>query len=312
MSDKTCRLPVETLASGWRRVWLALCALTGLLALPEAAAQLGVELSFDRQYYLKYEPVAATVRLRNYTGNRLTFDPGALQAGARLSFEIQTQTGADVDPINGALNPVAGLSLEAGETKELQLVLNNFFNLQTDGSYSINARLSHPRLGQDYRSAAAFLEIQEGITEWERTVGVPSADDRENIKPRTVSLLLLRERVGDTYCLRIEDSAMVYGVMRLGPRWGGAELECDVDALSHLHLLYQSMPRLYAYRIYDIDGNLLQEKYFIVEKTIPHLYRNPSLGSIKVTGGRPADAGADYQQRGSGRPPTEGLLQRPE
>jgi len=86
----------------------------------------------------------------------------------------------------------------------------------------------------------------------------------------------------------------VYGITRLGPRIGGAVPSCDVDAMSNIHTLIQVCSRFYSYRVYDHAANLLQDKYYKSEKTLPRLTRDPEVGRVMVTGGRAAVPGVDF------------------
>jgi hypothetical protein len=252
-----------------------------------ASAQLGIELKLDRQYYLSYEVVSATVTLRNYTGNTLIFGGGgAGEKGSFLHFLVRRGAEKLVPVMQGA-KPLGDLILGAGETRRVTLVLNDLYNLQADGKYVVSAQIGHFRLPQDYRSDERHFEVSRGTMVWSRTVGVPGADAAARIESRQVSLLLLRERVGSVYCLRIENEQMVFAVLRLGAKFMGSEPEIDIDAVSNIHILFQLDTRHFAHRVYDCQGQVREDKHYLMEKTVPHLYRDVELGRIMVSGGTP-------------------------
>jgi hypothetical protein len=252
-----------------------------------ASAQLGIELKLDRQYYLSYEVVSATVTLRNYTGNTLIFGgTGPGEKGSFLHF-LMRRGSEKLMPVTQGAKPLGDLILGAGETRRVTLVLNDLYNLQPDGKYVVSAQIGHFRLPQDYRSAEQHFEVSRGTMVWNRTVGVPGADAAARIESRQVSLLLLRERLGSVYCLRIENEQMVFAVIRLGAQFMGSAPEIDIDAVSNIHVLFQLRSRLFAHRVYDCRGRVREDKHFLMEKTVPHLYRDAELGRIMVQGGSP-------------------------
>ena len=125
-------------------------------------------------------------------------------------------------------------------------------------------------------------------------MGQPVGAAAGRIPSRRVTLLLFHDRSGDIYCLRVEDAEMVYGLVRLGSRISGAEPECDIDGASNIHVLFQMQSRLCAYRVYDYNAQLKQEKYYVADNTIPHLVRDPDIGRISLTGGRLGTEGVDF------------------
>ena len=270
---------------------LSMCAGTGVLA------QVGIRLETGRDVYLRYEPVRLRVTLRNYSGNTLIFGNAPGNRG-RLDFLIQTQSALPVDKLDRDANPVADLILGAGETRQLELALNSVYDLQRDDVYTIRAQLGHDRLQQDFRSNPITVEVKEGLPVWSRPIGLPAAGPGTTIAARRVTLLLFHERRSAIYCLRIEDSRMVYGVVRLGQQISASKPECDIDGVSNVHVLFQIQSRLYAYRVYDYNAQLKQDRYYIAERGIPHLSRDPDVGRIMVVGGRRAVEGTDFQRVG--------------
>jgi len=265
-----------------------------------AHAQLGISLRLDRRNYLRYEPIRATVQLRNYTGNTIMFpkQPGL----GKLTFTVSTRKGTYVRCREPDLNPAEGLILGAGETRELALTLNNLYSLQAEDVYTVAARIGHPRLSYDYKSKPVQFEVRSGLVAWERTIGVPSTSATAKIAQRKATLLAFRDDDEETYALRIEDDKVVFGVVRLGPHLSGSEAQCDSDALSNVHVLSQTSPRLYAHRVFDYNAKVKQEKYYFMEKTVPRLRRDPEVGRVFVSGGRPAVRGVDYMVPGEDNP----------
>jgi len=288
-----------------------LCAVAALaMACTATYAQIGISLTTDRRRYLRYEPIYATVVVRNYAGNTLVFGVGA--KGGRLRFQIEKEDGHMVDERRPGTNPAAGLILGAGETKTLTLMLNNLYKLSDEGLYRIRARIGHPRLRHDYISDPVEIEVRDGVVVWEQRVGLPTSDPARSIQYRDFQLLLFHADRGEMYCLRARDAKHIYGVLRLGPRIAGADPQCDVDAVSNVHVLFMIRPRLCAYRVYSPDLELRLDRYYMVENTMPRLVRDSELGRVTVVGGRPAIEGVDFVLDKSGRVTDTGEFQRRE
>ncbi len=277
---------------GCRAALLLLCTLALNLH-----AQLAIELDLDREHYILYEPIQATIQLRNYAGNTLVFGTkdASREVGGYLKFEVIRAGGLSAPGVRKDVNPVENLVLGPGETKQLTVQLNGIVNVAREGTYTVSVRVGHPRLSHDYESNSVPVDVTEGYPVWTRSVGVPQESETNSIPPRTVSLLRFRSKEGETYVLRVENERMVYGIVRLGPYLSSSRPECRIDAMSNIHLLYQIHPRLYVYRIYSIDVELKQNLYYAMKDTVPTLRRDPEVGSIRLIGGRRAKPGEDYQ-----------------
>jgi hypothetical protein len=256
-------------------------------------AQIAVRIETDRPKYLRYEPIMLSITVRNDSGNALIFGDTSQEDGY-LSFRVRTRDGMEVHQTPSGANPVAGLVLGAGETKQLAFPLNSVCTMHREGMYHVEVQIGHARLRHDYRSNSVAIEVRDGIVEWRRTIGMPQADPTGRIPERVVSLLVMHEDQGDTYCLRMEDDGAVYATVRLGARMGGAKPSCDVDGISHVHVLYLDRPRLYVHHVFDQNLTIVQTKHYVFEQTAPRLTRDNELGRVQVVGGRLAVAGKDY------------------
>ena len=281
----------------------ALVVALALLSALQAYAQLGIRLETDRLKYVTYEPVHTTVTLRNYSGNTLVFglDP---KTQGHLDFAVAKQNAPPVRRLDDSANPVSGLVLGAGETKTLTLSLNTIYDMQEEGTYDVFAQVGHPQLENDFRSESVTVEIRHGTVQWKRSVGMPGQQQGGTIPSRQVSLLIFHDRDGDVYCLRVEDEDFVYRIVRLGRRVIGAAPQCDVDAISSIHVLFPLRPRLYVHQVYDYDVKLKQERHYVLEGAAPRFHRDPDVGRIMVVGARPAVRGVDflYAEDASGAP----------
>ena len=279
-------------ARQWRTGALALAL--GLLTTGGVWAQLGIQIKTDRPSYFTFEPVYVTVTLRNNSGNPLVFSDQKPLSGF-VNLKVTSADDRTVAPLCPAPNLGMNLILGTGETKDLIVRLDSLFNLQRGGSYLVHALAGHDRLPDDYRSDPAQFVLQSGLPIWQKRLGAPAVGAKDPIAARQVCLLLMTERKTDQFALMIEDDNTVYGFKRLGARISGTKPMLDVDALSNIHVLWMSKPRLFEHRVYDRDLRLLQTKYYIADRAVPTLQRDPDIGRIMITGGRPATPGVDFK-----------------
>jgi hypothetical protein len=269
-----------------------------------AQAQISVSIKMDRKHYLRYEPIEITVQLRNTSGNTLVFGDEEGANRGYLRFTIERPEGQEIRPTDQSMNPVADLILGAGESRQIALNLNQFFDLRAEGSYVVTAQVGHKRLPSDYRSEPVSIDVREGVPVITRNLGLPQADGGADIKAITASLLLFHDGDGWLYCLRAETDAAVLGTVRLGAQISGSQPQMDADAASDIHVLVQVQSRLCLYAVYGLSDaglQLRQRRYYKPDEYGPRLSQAP--GYLKVVGGSVAQEGVDVQTPPTGAAP---------
>ncbi len=270
-----------------------LLALLILASVFSGFGQISISISTNQRRYISFEPVKVTVTLRNYSGHSLHFGDD-VNGGGYLKFHIKNSKGNEIQPVGSDFNPVANLVLSAGIVKSITFSLTNYYALQGRNDFEIRARIGHWRLATDQISNPIYFQTRNGRSIWTRTVGLPAAPDGSVIKTRMCSLNVFNLSKGEIYFLKIEAEDYVQPIVRLGPKIIGIQPECDIDALSRVHTLVQTVPRLFKHRVFDLNGDLKQETAYIYESAQPRLVRDSEFGTIRVKGGGIAQEGIDY------------------
>ena len=279
-----------------------LLALALLLAVPSAAlAQLRVEIELPRRLYMIYEPVIASVKIRNLAGRDITLrDADGVNW---FGFEIQRRDGSLVAPRARGyeLDP---LELRAGTTLRRNINLTPLFSLQEFGSYRIRALIHYADQARYYASGFVNLEITEGNTIWQQEVGVP-----ESGGTRRVKLLSFRMPEGNRLYVRVVDpaSGIVYCNMKLGRLLSQHAPQVAFGRENIIHILHPAAPRMYLFTRMDLDGKVLERETYLAPKVNPVLRANED-GIVLVEGGvveRPPESGAADAQ------PAPALSERP-
>jgi len=292
---------------------LAVAALALLAA--AAHAQIALRLTAEKPRYLRYEPIPLTLQVTNNAGNTLDF--GGEQTRGRnsgtIAFKVEASGGRNVAQFSLMDNPANGLKLAPGQTRELRVVINQFYEMQKEDKYAITAYLSHPRLPSIYLSKPVRLEVYDGTPLLIKTIGMPSKSTTELIKTLKLTLMRFSDVEQDIYYLRVEDDDNVYASFRLGDYIDGEKPQMELDGPNLIHILLQLRPKLFVYYIMGFDGynlKMRQKRFYKSSDGLP-----PTLsraGYLHIEHARPAIEGVDYIEPGPEKksPPAEQRAQQ--
>jgi hypothetical protein len=283
-----------------------LCALT-----PSLHAQIDVSLTIPRHLYLCYEPIIATVTITNMTGRDLTLSDKAPEKW--FSFEVLDSQGTPVPPTASDYH-LQPLTIPTGETVKRKVNLVNLYPVTDYGIYHVRAVVYFADLDKYFASPIAGIEVSEGQTLWQQTVGIP--DGQKNAgQYRTYTLLAFRQPRANMLYVRIEDqnAGLVYATFPLGPLINGYDPDAEVDVLSQLHILQMAAPKEYLYTRLGPNAEMLGQQDYTDLKTRPHLRRTAD-GDVSIGGGievlprtadQTADTGPKLSDRPAGMPPAQ-------
>lgn len=275
---------------------LLLAAATLLPWMSTASAQITVDLSIRRTIYVAYEPLLATVRITNLTGNKLLL--ADVEGKRWFGFQIETLDGRPIPPRdpNYEIDPI---QVGPGESISRTVNLTQLYPLSDFGSYRIRASVYAAELSGYFSSPPLTVEITEGRLLWQQTVGVPGPSGVQG-GTRTISLLSHRLSERTDLYLRIEDkpAGIIYCTHRLGDFIAYGKPEIQLDAANTIHVLQNNIPREFIYSRVGLDGKILERSTLSAPKDRPRLVRAQD-GTVSVVGGLVFDPKAT---------PTPGLI----
>ena len=247
-------------------------------------AQVLVDLSIKRNLYIAYEPLLATVRITNLSGNRLLM--ADVEGKKWFGFHIETLDGRPIPPTNPDYE-IPPLQIESGESISRTVNLTQLYPLSDFGSYRIRATVYAAELSGYFSSPPLTVEITEGRLLWEQTVGVPGETGASS---RTITLLSHRLPERTDLYLRIADKAagIVYCTHRLGDFIANGKPDIVLDSQNTINVLQNTAPREFVYSKVGLDGKILDRVSLQAPKDRPHLDRGPD-GNVIVVGGIPYD-----------------------
>jgi hypothetical protein len=254
-----------------------LCALA-----PSLHAQINVQMVIPRHLYICYEPIVATVTITNMTGRDLTLADKPPEKW--FSFEILNAQGLPIPPIaqDYHLDP---LTIPMGQTVKRKVNLVNLYPVTDYGVYHVRAVVYTADMDKYFASTGAAIEVSEGQSLWQQTVGIPDGQ-KDAGHYRSYELLSFRQPKDNMLYVRVEDhdAGVVYGTFPLGRLINGYPPEAQVDTQSQLHILQMVAPKEYLYTRLSPNAEMLGQQDYTDLKTRPRLKRTAD-GDVAIGGG---------------------------
>ena len=271
-----------------------------LLIAGTLSAQIGLRLEAENTRYICFEPVTVKLTVANLSGNTLLFNGDTAATKGSISFKIECASGRHCKAIANLGNPADGLQLGPGESRRLDIILNQFYNFQREDVYNVTAILNHGRLPRTHISQPIQIAVQDGLPILTKNIGLPSeAGDTSVIKSLQINLLRFADIDEDIYALRVEDTDNVYATFRLGSFIDGEKPQVELDGNSLVHILLQVRPRLFVYYVFGFRGRNLQlrQKRFYTSADGAPPTLSKATGYFRVEHGRIAREGVDYIEK---------------
>jgi hypothetical protein len=268
------------------RFFAAVAALVlGLTA--SASAQVKVDISFRRTLYMMYEPLICTVTIQNMDSRTLNLEDTARDKW--FSVQIETVDGRPVPPINPNYKNEP-MRIEPGKKLVRAINLTPLFPFEF-GTYRVQATIFSEQLKRYFSSAQLNVEITEGRTIFEETVGVPAGAGEG--AARTFSILVHRLPSSTVLYLRAQDrdAGRIYCTTPIGRFMTYGNPTVQFDNANHIHILQNAAPKVFLHTEADINGKVLKQQAIQVDKAKPTLARK-SDGTITTVGGTLFDPNA--------------------
>ncbi len=264
-----------------RRLLLSLLIL--FVAADALHAQIQVALQIKRRLFVMYEPIVATVSIRNLSGRDL---PLADKGGQPwFGFEVLRADGQPVPPndIHYSLSP---LIIPPGQTVQRKVVINSLYPVRDFGLYRIRASIYFGPMEQFFQSPMHNVEISEGRVLWQQVVGVPDGAEGAGGN-RRYTVLSFRQPSSNYLYVRVEDveQGTVYCTYPIGKQITGIDPEFKLDEQNNLHVLHLTGAKLYLHTHVGLNGELVNQENYLAVKHRPSLRVN-KYGNLAVLGGQ--------------------------
>lgn len=264
-------------------LWLIMFGLIGVTPL---AAQFETNVKVNKDTYITYEGLEATVTVTNRSGADVVM--GGPNDLPWLSFEISNPSGHPVPPMS--LRSEENLVLKSGATISRKVVLSDHYTFSDYGTYSITANIYHPPTQQYFTSNRARASFTDAKKFWSKNFGVPTGFPGAG-KIRRYELCLLRDLEHTNLYVRLidEKTELKVATFSLGYCIMVSDPQVSLDKDNNLHVLFMAAPHIYAHVSIDTQGHIMKRLY---HREI--LSNRPQLSSladqtITVQGGEPYD-----------------------
>ena len=270
-------------------------ALAILLIAAVLEADVVMKLTMPRERYMTYEPVIASLTLRNTSGQSLIFGheaefSGHLEIGL---FDLHDR------PVKGSGTKVnlKGLILRPGADHHIRVNIGKWLDMRRAGSYKLKLFIAHPMLKNEYESNFCSFDISNGQVFWQRNFGIPNlqgAQLGEDLKIRTYTVKTLQEKSDVYFYLFVEDKTKIYAIKYLGTLLGRELPSFELDSLNQLHMLLPVASKKFSYVVFDWHGKEEKQSYYKTSRTVPALFRQSTTGDVSVIGGELLLPGENY------------------
>ncbi len=274
---------------------------------PEASAQLTVGIELNRDAYLLYEPVYATVEVTNGAGT--SFVLGGKGAMPWVTFNLAKGDGSILTPYQGASIDMEPTVIKAGQTIKRRVRLDAVYPLAERGNFNVRCSVYFPPLDRYFPTRPSRFDVHEGRTIWERSVGLASGAGGGF---RKYSVLVYDALQRSTLYFRVTDESRgrVLGSFALGNLALHREPQIAMDSLNATHILFLAAPKIYLYAVIGPDGQVhVQEQYREGAGGRPTLVT--ASGQIAVSGGIFQDPNAPVAETAAIPPGVRSLSERP-
>lgn len=259
-----------------------LALLIGFLAgfVIDAAGQVSVEVVLDQDQFLPGEPLIASVRISNRSGQTLHL--GADDAW--LSFSIESKPGVVVAKLGDV--PVRGdFTVETSRRATKRVDLAPYFALTDQGRYEVTATVQLKEWGKESTSQPKSFNIIEGAHLWEQEFGLPKTTGAPEVRKYILQQANYLKGQLRLY-LRITDASgsKIVRTLPIGVVISFSNPDPRIDKDSNLHVLYQNWARTFMHVAYNPDGELILRHTYDLAETRPR-FRIDADGVISVVGG---------------------------
>lgn len=272
------------MTSALRRFCIA-CALLFAFCSP-ARAQFMTNITLNKETYLTYEAVEATVTISNRSGADVVM--GGPGGQSWLSFEVTAPDGRPVPAMRTRSDePIV---FKSGATISRKVLLSDTHPFSEYGAYTIAASIYHPPSQQYFASNRARVNMTDSKPFWEQRYGVPLGLPGAG-QIRRYALCQLRDTERTYLYVRVLDdkSGSKLATYALGICIFVADPQVTVDSQNMLHVLFMAAPHIYSHVIIDTQGQLTKRRYYKEIKTNRPALTVQADGSIGVQGGESYD-----------------------
>lgn len=266
----------------------AFCLLVlGLAFVTTLSAQFETSLTVNKDTYITYEGLEATVTITNRSGADVVM--GGPNDLPWLSFEITNPAGQPVQPLS--MRAEQSLVLKSGATISRKVALSEHFSFSDYGTYGITANVYHPPSQQYFTSNRARANFTDAKKFWSKNFGVPIGQANAG-QIRRYELCVLRDLEHTNLYVRLidEKTELKIATFSLGHCIMVADPQVTLDRDNNMHALFMAAPHIYAHVTVNTQGRVSKREYHReILSNRPQLTSLAADQTITVQGGEPYD-----------------------
>ncbi|TLD72007.1 hypothetical protein FEM03_04590 [Phragmitibacter flavus] len=273
---------------------LCLCLAACLFASPsQIQAQFQTNVTLNKETYLIYEGIEATVTITNRSGADVVM--GGPRGGPWLGFNITDPRGHQGPTIS--MDGADPIIFKSGTTISRKVAISKGYSFSEYGNYFIAATVYHAPSQQYYSSNRARANFTGAKAFWEQSFGVPLGLPSAG-QVRRYTLTSMRD-IDRTYLyVRLLDdrSGANISTFSLGSAIMVTDPQVTVDRENKMHVLFMTVPRIYSHVVIDSQGKIFRRNYHRETDAERPQLAVQTDGNIVVSGGYPYDPAIEAEQ----------------
>lgn len=255
---------------------------------PRSVSSLELQTEIFQDRYLPGESIEVEFRLRNLSGEPLTFRPEDewLDVTVR-SIGKNAQEGVLVPRIgpvriNGMFTVPHTVAVKA------RVDITPGFGVLPPGRYKLDATMLHPSTRSPSRATSLLLEVVPGSKIWEQEFGFRAVGPESQLELRKYSLQKMTTKSEVRLYVGVTDASeqMVFRQVALGRTANSDHQQARIDRLSYLHVLHQTGPRTFTHTVVNPLGDTLRRMtYDAATSGLRPALKRDEEGRVAVVGG---------------------------
>jgi len=279
------------------RIFLFLALLAGSFLLPQAQAQLAIQLKTSKNEIVAYETAKVQLSITNRASRTILLARPGGAGDPWIGFEV-VREGRDIIQPVGRLRDATPVQIRPGQTIVRNIDIARLYPLSRFGMYSIKAQVWTPPDAAWAVSNAVRINVVNAKTLWSDAFGVPMGSEGGGTS-RIYKVMRYNSLRGAALYFRLDDrrTGMVLACYPLGKLMDTRDPMILLDAGSNLHVLYKVDPETTIHAIINTSGKVTSRQQFHDQPGARPRLASDASGRVGVTGGILYDPEAEAQQR---------------
>jgi hypothetical protein len=255
---------------------------------PRSASSLELQTEIFQDRYLPGESIEVEFRLRNLSGEPLTFRPEDEWLDVTMRRIGNNAQESSLVPRIGPVRINEVFTVPHTVAVKARLDITSGFGILPPGRYKLDATMLHPATRAPSRATSLLLEVVPGSKIWEQEFGFRGGGAEAQPELRKYSLQKMTTKSEVRLYIGVTDATeqTVFRQVALGRAANSDNPQARIDRMSYLHVVHQTGPRTFTHTVVNPVGDTLRRMtYDAVSGGLRPLLKSDEEGRVSLVGG---------------------------